>query len=141
MEDEREARDHLVAGTAEFAALQDEGFRRCAAGVGQAHRDGERSGLARLYGTVTPAVRGATVFFQVEQAIRPGLRSEATSRFVTRFVTPIKHGTRKSSRFSMIVKIRRSGRYRALVKVRPGPLVSGTSTNSFYLHAAPKVRK
>jgi hypothetical protein len=104
-------------------------------------RSSGRSGLARLYGTVTPAVRGATVFFQVEQAIRPGLRSEATSRFVTRFVTPIKHGTRKSSRFSMIVKIRRSGRYRALVKVRPGPLVSGTSTNSFYLHAAPKVKR
>ena len=104
-------------------------------------RSSGHTGLARLYGTVTPAVRGAMVFFQVEQAIRPGLRSEATSRFVTRFVTLTKRGTRKSSRFSMVVKIRRSGRYRAVVKVRRGPLVSGSSTNSFYLRAAPKAKK
>jgi hypothetical protein len=104
-------------------------------------RSSGHSGLARLYGTVTPAVSGATVFFQVEQAIRPGLRSEATTKFATRFATPIKRGSRKFSRFSMVVKIRKSGRYRAFVKVRPGPLVSGASTNSVYLRAAPKGKK
>jgi hypothetical protein len=104
-------------------------------------RSSARTGLARLYGTVTPVVRGATVLFQVEQAVRPGNRSEATSRFVTRFATTIKRGSRKFSRFSMIVRVRRSGRYRAFVRLRAGPLASGASTNSFYLHAVPRARR
>lgn len=99
-----------------------------------------RTGIARLYGTVTPAIHSATVFFQQEEPIRPTLRHEATSRFVTRFVTNLKHGTLRFARFSMIVKVHRTGWYRAFVKVRPGPVVSGTSTRNYYLRAPRKAK-
>jgi hypothetical protein len=103
-------------------------------------RSSGTAGLVRLYGTVTPAVKGAKVAFQLLQAVRPG-KKEQTSRYVSKFVTPVKHGSQKSSRFSMIVKISKSGRYRAFVKVRPGPVVSGFSTRTIVLHAAPTRRR
>jgi hypothetical protein len=98
-------------------------------------RSSGHNGLVRMYGTVTPAVKGASVFFQVEQAVRPGINSEATTRFVSRYITAVKHGGRTFSRFSMVAKIKKTGRYRAYVKVRPGPLVAGISARTFYLRA------
>jgi hypothetical protein len=99
-------------------------------------RSSGRAGLVRLYGTVTPAVKGAKVYFQVLQPVRPGKNEEST-RYVSQFVTPVKRGSQKFSRFSMVVKVRKGGRYRAFVKVRIGPVVSGFSTRTIVLHAAP----
>ncbi|HWX74697.1 MAG TPA: hypothetical protein VNZ05_05280, partial [Solirubrobacteraceae bacterium] len=70
------------------------------------------------------------VDFQLQREVRPGLREkteERTSRFATVAFTIVKHATRKFSRFSGIVKIKRGGRYHAVVVIRSGPLVSGVS--------------
>jgi hypothetical protein len=64
-----------------------------------------------------------------------------SSRYVSQFVTGLKRGGRTFSRFSTVVKIRKGGRYRVFVKVRPGALMSGTSTKTIVLHAAPGRRK
>ena len=125
-------------------------------------RSGGHTGLARLYGTVTPAEVGAHVFFQLEKPAKtektaksekpaklekPGKgksekseeREEAPT-FSTKFSTIVKRGTRTISRFSAVVSIRDAGRYRAFVEIRPGLLVSGHST-SILLRAAPKGKK
>jgi hypothetical protein len=93
----------------------------------------KRTGFVRLYGLVTPAKPGARIVFQVEKAIRPTGASENTTRYVTASSTVLKRGGKTFSRFSAIVEIRRAGRYRALVKLGKGPLVSGTS-NTIVLH-------
>jgi hypothetical protein len=95
------------------------------------------SGLVRLYGTVTPAVPGARVMFQLLKPVRPGKNEEST-RYVSQFATTVKHGGRTFSRFSTIVKIRHGGRYRVFVQPRPGPFASGLSTRTIVLHAAPR---
>jgi hypothetical protein len=103
-------------------------------------RSSGRPGLVRLFGTVTPAAVGAQVDFQVEKAVRPGRsseESETATRFVNQFVTVVKKATRTFSRFSLVVKVRHGGRYRAFVKLRRGPLVSGISAQTVYLRAAP----
>jgi hypothetical protein len=100
-------------------------------------RSSGSAGLVRLYGTITPAVKGAKVLFQVLLPVRPG-KNEETTRYVSRFSTGVKRGGQGFSRFSMVVKIRKGGRYRAYVKVRPGSgLVSGYSARTIVLHAAP----
>jgi hypothetical protein len=96
-------------------------------------------GLVRLYGTVTPALRGAFVHFQVAKAVRPGV-SEKTVAFSTQFTTSVKHATHSFSRFSMVVRLRLSGNYRALVKPPAGPYVTGSSAH-LKLHAAPAPSK
>jgi hypothetical protein len=99
-------------------------------------RSSGHPGLVRLYGTVTPAAVGAQVYFQVQKAVRPG-KSEETTRFVNQFSSTVKKATHAYSRFSMIVTVRHGGRYRAFVKLRTGGLVSGFSTQTVVLHAAP----
>ena len=89
-------------------------------------------GLIRLYGTIAPAVTGAKVVFQVQKAVRPG-KSEATVRWVSSFTTTAKKGGANASRFSIVTKIRKGGRYRAYVKVRPGPVVSAASQTTVVL--------
>ena len=99
-------------------------------------------GLVRLYGTVSPAAVGAHVSFQLEKPVRPGKKAseeEGARKFVSQFSTIVKRGTRTISRFSAIVKVRHTGRYRAYVKVRPGKLVSGYSIQTVVLHA-PKAK-
>jgi hypothetical protein len=108
-------------------------------------RSSGRPGLVRLYGRVTPAAVGAQVAFQLLKAVRPGPlqkseESETATRYVTVFHTVVKKATRSYSHFSMVVKVKRGGRYRALVKVRPGPVVSGYS-KTVLLHAAPGKKK
>jgi len=98
-------------------------------------RSSGHQGLVRLYGTISPAVTGATVAFQVQKAVRPG-KNESAVRWVSEFATVAKKGALNSSRFSIIVTIRKGGRYRAYVKVKPGPLVSAPSTTTFVLKAA-----
>jgi hypothetical protein len=99
----------------------------------RAHRSRNGS-LVRFYGTVTPAKVGARVLFQVRKAVRPMGRSERTSRFATQFGTVAKRATKSFSRFSLVTRVKRTGRYRAFVQLRKGPLVSGTSS-SLLVHA------
>jgi hypothetical protein len=100
-------------------------------------RSSARKGLYRLYGTVTPAKVGATVLFQVQKATRPHGQDELETRFATQGKTVVKRATRTFSRFSQVLTIKRSGRYRAYVVLHSGALVSGASP-SVTLHAAPK---
>jgi hypothetical protein len=100
-------------------------------------RSSGHTGLVRLFGTVYPAVPGARVLFQLLKAVRPGKNEEETTRYVSQFSTGVKHGGRTFSRFSLVAKIRRSGRYRVFVKVHSGAYASGISTKTIVLHAAP----
>jgi hypothetical protein len=100
-------------------------------------RSSSQTGLVRLYGTVTPAVKGAEVIFQVQKAVRPG-KNEATNKYINQLKTVTKHGGRTFSRFSLVAKIRKSGRYRAFIRLKNGgSLVSGASSRTIVIHAAP----
>jgi hypothetical protein len=125
-------------------------------------RTSSRRGLVRLYGTVTPAEVGAHVFFQFERPPKTEAtpkgeqptklenpakgkdkseRSEEKGpRFLTKFSTVVKPGTKAISRFSAVVSISDAGNYRAFIEVRPGPLVSGHSL-SVALRATPTAAK
>ncbi len=136
------------------------------------HARASHTGLARLYGTVTPAAVGAHVFFQLEKPAgaetnakpqslaklekptkleeagkkkseaaeeRTEERAEAP-KFLTKFSTTVKRGTKAVSRFSAVVSIRDAGRYRAFVALPTGPVASGHST-SVQLAAAPKKKR
>jgi hypothetical protein len=120
-------------------------------------RTAPQAGLVRLYGTVSPAVTGAIVFFQLEQAAKThpdkplktpkNAKAEEkaeekaeqaeTPKFATAFSVPIKRATKTVSRFSIVETVRKTGLYRAYVQVPKGPLASGHSGNVL-LHAAPK---
>lgn len=93
-------------------------------------------GFVRLYGTITPAAPKARVYLQVHKAIRPG-RTEDTARWSSQFKTSAKKNGGNSSRFSIVVKIKHAGRYRAYVRLPTGALVSGVSS-TVALHAAAK---
>jgi hypothetical protein len=67
-----------------------------------------RRGYVRLYGTVAPAEVGALVGFQ---RLIPGGKS------VNEGGTAVKVGTSSVAKFSRVVRLRRRGLYRALVKV------------------------
>jgi hypothetical protein len=83
-------------------------------------RPTRRKGYVRFYGTVTPAVVGAPVAFQL---VKPGLGPISAGGAV------VKRGSSGVARFNSVVFIRhgRGGPYRALVKVPNGKLVSGSS--------------
>ncbi len=87
------------------------------------------SGLVRLSGTITPAEPGAPVTIQLRKPIRPGGKSEQTTRFVSRFATVSKRATKRTSRFSVVIKVRETGRYRAYVRLRKGAIASGGSAS------------
>lgn len=122
-------------------------------------RSAPHAGLVRLYGTVSPAVTGAVVYFQLQEAAKshPRLttpksqkaeekaeeRAEEraeTPRFATEFSAPVKRATKTLSRFSLVTNVRKSGLYRAYVQVPRGPLASGHST-SITLHATGQAKK
>jgi hypothetical protein len=103
------------------------------------HARSSSAGLVRLYGTVSPAAVGAHVYFQLEKLARPGPKATeqgASTKFVSQFSAVVKRGTRTTSRFSAIVKVRHGGRYRAYVKLLSGRLTSGYSTQIVVLHAS-----
>lgn len=114
-------------------------------------RSAPHAGLVRLYGTVSPAVTVAVVYFQMQRASKPPKvttpKSEKaeekaeeraeTVKYATEFSTPLKRATRAVSRFSIVTAIRKSGLYRAYVQVPKGPLASGYSA-SVTLHATAK---
>jgi len=113
---------------------------RAAVRVTLSARSSGHTGLVRLFGTVTPAAVGAQVLIQLEKQVRPRAGSEETeptTRFVTQFTTVVKKAGRTFSRFSLVATVRHGGHYRAFVRLRPGPLVSGPSTQTVLLHAAP----
>ena len=102
-------------------------------------RTSSTRGLVRLYGTVTPAAVGAHVVIQFRKPIKLNKpsKSEATTKFVSAFFTVVKKAGRTFSRFSVVVKVHNTGRYRALIRLpRSGPVVSGSSA-TVVLHAAP----
>jgi hypothetical protein len=101
-------------------------------------RSSGHRGLVRFYGTVTPAINGASVAFQVQKATRPRGKNETTVRWANEFATTTKKGIGNSSRFSLIATIRKGGRYRASVKLKTGPIASGVSATTFVLRAAPE---
>jgi hypothetical protein len=102
-------------------------------------RTSARSGLARLYGTVTPAIHpGTKVLFQIQKAIKPTGKSEATTRYVTLFRTVTRKATATYSRFSLVVKLRKSGRYRVVIQLPKGPLATGYGERTIVLHASAK---
>jgi hypothetical protein len=99
-----------------------------------------KSGLVRIYGTVRPAsVVGARVLLQLAKAVRPG-KSERGTRFATQFTTKVKRATGTFSRFSTVVKVRRSGNYRVLIEPKPGGLAAGSSAH-LALRAAPGTKQ
>ncbi len=79
-----------------------------------------RHGYARLYGTVAPAEVGALVGFQL---LQPG-------NSINEGGTVVKAGTADVSQFSRIVRIRRPGVYRALVKISTAPTSTTTARRS-----------
>jgi len=108
-------------------------------------------GVVRLYGLVTPAEVGSEVFIELEKPASPKTslkppksekaeeraeQAEEAGRFLSEFTTLTKHATKSYSRFSRVVTIHTAGRYRVLVAVRKGPLVSGYS-RVIYIHAVP----
>ena len=94
----------------------------------------------RLFGTVKPAEVGARVLFQLEKPARPGTGSEAaeerTIRYATTASSVVKRATRNVSRFSAVVNVNKTGRYRAYVQLHHGPLVSAASP-TILIHGAP----
>jgi hypothetical protein len=99
-------------------------------------RTSSQRGVDRLYGTITPAVNGAKVSFQVLKAVRPG-KNEISERWLGRFTTVAKRNTANTSRFSMVVTVRDGGSYRAFVKPAAGRgLSAGPGTTTVLLHAA-----
>jgi hypothetical protein len=85
--------------------------------VGFHARRTRRHGFVRLYGTVAPAEVGALVGFQL---LRPG-------NSINQGGTVVKAATPTVSQFSRIVRVRRPGLYRALIKVTDGAHVSNYS--------------
>jgi len=79
-----------------------------------------RPGFVRLYGVVEPAEVGAPVTFQL-------LRRGLPPRGIGGGETVVRRATTSASRFSLVVRIRRGGLYRALVQVSSGKQVSGHS--------------
>jgi hypothetical protein len=97
-------------------------------------KSSSQPGVVRVYGTITPAVNGAKVSLQVLKAVRPGL-NEQTTRWVGQFTTTAKRNSTGSSRFSIVVKIRRGGRYRVFVKPPGTKLAAGPSATTVVLHS------
>ena len=77
----------------------------------------KRSGFARIYGTVTPAVVGAQV----------GVLRIAQGHGILAGGTIVKARNSISGQFSRVVRVKK-GAYRVLVKVVPGGVVSAYGT-------------
>ncbi len=91
-------------------------------------RSSGRTGIYRLYGTVTPARNGAPL--QIQQLLpqkvgssREGPRPHAVA------TTILKRATSSMSRFSAIVKLTGTYRYQAYVRLPKGSIDSGASAH------------
>jgi hypothetical protein len=91
-------------------------------------RSAGRTGVYRIYGTVSPARTGAGVLVQQLLPQKAGSkRSGPRPRSVGS--TTLKHATSTLSRYSAIVKLSGTFRYRVFVRLPKGPLDSGNSAN------------
>jgi hypothetical protein len=113
-------------------------------------RTSSHRGVVRLYGTVSPAENGAHVFFQLAKAAKPKVfksekaeerAEEKGPHYISQFSSTVKHATLTSSRFSMVVTVKKAGHYRAYVQVKRGALSSGYSLSTVVLKAAPSSKK
>jgi hypothetical protein len=122
-------------------------------------RSSGHKGLVRLYGTVTPAEVGAKVFIELEKVAKPKdekpgklekpekpgraekEKGEKPPSFSTKFDTVVKRGTKAISRFSVVVSVRDTGRYRAFVQVNPGAVGSGASSTVTLHGTSAKAKK
>jgi hypothetical protein len=98
-------------------------------------RSGGKTGLYRIYGTVAPARNGAVLQFQQLLPQKANSHKEGPAPHGVGS-TVLKRATSSSSRFSLIVSLSGSFRYRAFVKLPKGALDSGHSSN--VLIKAPK---
>jgi hypothetical protein len=101
-------------------------------------------GLVRLYGTVFPALTHASVSLQLLKPARPGhteKTEERTTRYATQFSTPLKHATKTMSRFSAVLAITQTGRYRAYVKLSGREAYASGASQSVVLKAGPAPAK
>jgi hypothetical protein len=98
-------------------------------------RSSGKTGLYRIYGTVAPARNGAVLQFQQLLPQKAGSRKEGPAPHDVGSTT-LKRATSSLSRFSLIVSLSGSFRYRAFVKLTKGALDSGHSSN--VLIKAPK---
>jgi hypothetical protein len=98
-------------------------------------RSAAHTGVYRIYGTVAPARTGATVVVQQllpqkAQSKRSGPRPHSVGS------TVLKHATSTLSRYSVIVNLSGTFRYRVFVRMPKGAIESGNSAN--VLIRAPK---
>jgi hypothetical protein len=108
-------------------------------------RTAKHKGLVRLYGTVSPALKGARVYVQLLKPARPGhteKTEERTTKYASTFSTPLKHATKTVSRYSAVLDITQTGRYRVYVKLtgKHQQYASGAS-QSVVLKAGPAAAK
>jgi hypothetical protein len=113
-------------------------------------RTSSHTGVVRLYGTVSPAMSGAKVFFQISKPQKHKVfksekaeerAEEKGPHYVSQFGTTLKHATNSFSRFSAIERIAKAGRYRAYVVVKKAGMVSGYSAQTVVLKAAPGAQR
>ena len=99
-------------------------------------RDGpRRSRLARTSSCSSKRPRAAQ-----PPKDRKGRRSDERPRFGTAFSGVVKRATSSSSRFSVVVSLKSTGRYRAFVTLAKGPYASGYSS-TIVLHAGTTTKK
>jgi hypothetical protein len=98
-------------------------------------RSAGKTGLYRLYGTVSPARNGALITIQ-KLTPRKAISKRSGPAAHSVRTTILKRATSTLSRFSIVVSLTGSYRYRAFVKLPKGKLDSGHSAN--VLIKAPK---
>ncbi|HUB36604.1 MAG TPA: hypothetical protein VL972_07245 [Solirubrobacteraceae bacterium] len=108
-------------------------------------RTAKRKGLVRLYGTVSPALARGRVYVQLLEPARPGHNEkteERTTKYASKLSTPLKHATKTMSRYSAIMDITQTGRYRVYVKLPSGKQAyAAGASQSVVLKAGPAPAK
>ncbi len=100
-------------------------------------RRGGGTGLYRLYGTVSPARNGSSVVIQQLLPQKPGSKRSGPRAHAVRSGI-LRRGKSGTSRFSVVVALSGTFRYRAYVSLPKGALDSGHSSN--VLIRAPKAK-
>ncbi len=100
------------------------------------------AGMARVYGTVTPAVAGQAIVELLKPAKETSKREAEGPRAQAVGASKLKAATKTLSRFSAVLSIPASGNYRVYVRLAKGPLVSGYSQDvKIRTHVPPRKRK
>ncbi len=91
-------------------------------------RSAGKTGLYRLYGTVSPARPGAPLTIQQLVPQKPSSKRSGPAAHSVASTT-LKKATKTVSRFSVIVNLSGTSHYRAFVKLPKGAIESGQSAN------------